>query len=79
MRRIDDLFILTVVKQWEYQIIDSKDLGDGIFRGPDRARVVEHLNQLGRDGWEIVAADFNELGNHYSFLAIAKRQRDGNA
>ena len=63
------------MKQWEYQLIDSKDVeGGGIFRGPDRDKVVEHLNRLGEEGWEIVAADFLELDNRHSFVAIAKRQ-----
>ena len=63
------------MKQWEYQLIDSKDVeGGGIFRGPDRDKLIEHLNHLGHEGWEIVAADFLELDSRHSFVAIAKRE-----
>ena len=60
--------------KWEYKILDSKEIGDGnIFRGTNAAEVEEHLNTLGKEGWEIVNLDFNELANHFSFVGVAKR------
>ncbi|MAE64212.1 MAG: hypothetical protein CMJ18_08040 [Phycisphaeraceae bacterium] len=63
------------MKRWEYRIIDSKDASGGVFRGPDRQKLEDHLNALGDEGWEIVGVDFLELDNRHSFLAIARREK----
>ena len=63
------------MKRWEYKIVDSKDVGGGIFKGPDRERLEAHLNALGEDGWEILGVDFLEIDYRHSFVAIAKRER----
>jgi hypothetical protein len=61
--------------KWEYKIIDSKDIsGGGIFKGKDRADVEAYLNGIGKDGWEIISLDFNELGNRFDFSGAAKRE-----
>jgi hypothetical protein len=45
-------------------IVDSKDVaGSGIFRGKYRTEVDKYMNQIGREGWEIVNLDFRELDN----------------
>ena len=64
------------MKRWEYRIIDSKDIGGGgLFKGPDRQKLEAYLNQLGSEGWEIIAADFLELEHRHSFVAILRRER----
>ena len=60
--------------QWEYKVVDSKDVGGGIFRGPDRQKLEDHLNELGQEGWEILGVDFLELDQRHSFVALAKRE-----
>lgn len=62
------------VRRWEYRIIDSKDVGEGVFKGPDRQSLEEYLNELGAEGWEIVSADFLELQHRHSFVAILRRE-----
>lgn len=66
-----------MIKRWEYKLIDSKDVGEGFFKGPDRSNVERYLDNLGRDGWELVAIDFLELQKRHSFVAVAKRPLDG--
>ena len=61
------------MKLWEYKIVDSQDVGGGIFKGPDRDKLEAYLNEPGQDGWEILGVDFLELENRHSFVAIAKR------
>lgn len=65
---------------WEYRIVNSNDVvRDRVFTAPDpqeaRQTLEDHLNELGREGWELIAADFNPLGaNRFSFMAIMKRE-----
>ena len=64
------------MKKWEYKIIDSKDVpGSGIFRGKERGKIEEYLNNLGEEGWEIVNIDSLELEGRTSFVGIAKREK----
>ena len=64
------------MKKWEYKIIDSKDVpGGGIFKGKERAKIEEYLNNLGEEGWEIVNIDSLELEGRTSFVGIAKREK----
>jgi len=61
--------------RWEYKIVDSKDVrGGGVFRGKARPDVEAYLNELGRDGWEIINLGFRELGNRFDFTGVARRQ-----
>ena len=61
--------------KWEYKIVDSKDVsGGGIFKGKDRDQVEAYLNRFGKDGWEIINLDFNEIGNRFDFSGVAKRE-----
>jgi len=62
--------------KWEYRILDSKDLeGEGVF-GDKRSKkdIVEYLNRLGKQGWEIVSLDVNENAQHINFVGVAKRE-----
>jgi len=64
------------MKQWEYKVIDSKDVaGGGIFKGKDRTEVHKYLNTLGEDGWEIVNLDFRILESEFEFRGVAKREK----
>ena len=63
------------MKKWQYKIVDSKDVpGGGVFKGKERADVEDYLNNLGKDGWEIINLDFRELGNRFEFSGVAKRE-----
>lgn len=62
--------------KWEYKISEVKreGLNKGWTREPEK--VEQFLNELGKDGWEIVTFDRNyastfEVGTSY---ALAKRQ-----
>lgn len=62
--------------KWEYRILDSKDLeGEGVF-GDKRSKkdIVEYLNRVGKQGWEIVSLDVNENAQHINFVGVAKRE-----
>ena len=44
------------MKNWEYKMIDTKEVpGGGIFKGKSRKAVEAYLNKLGQQGWEIGA------------------------
>jgi len=64
------------MKKWAYRIVDSKDVsGGGVFKGKDRADVEAYLNELGKDGWEIINLDFRELESRFEFSGVAKKER----
>ncbi len=67
------------MRQWEYRLITTKDLPGGGMLGlkdRDRAAIEAHLNELGREGWEIVSADFVDgMSSPSHFQALAKRER----
>lgn len=63
--------------QWEYKIIASADVqaDRGVLGMKDvRNELEAYLNELGRDGWEIVDADFFPNNAQY-FTGLAKRER----
>jgi len=62
------------VKKWEYKIIDSMRLAGGIFRGKKFDEIEKHLNEMGKDGWEIINLDFNDVTGQMGFVGVAKRE-----
>ncbi len=64
-----------MLKQWEYRLIDSRDVPRGEkFEGKDRHDVEVYLNKLGREGWEIVNVDFRDIDERFEFSGVAKRE-----
>ena len=65
------------MKQWEYKIIDSKEVPSrGILKGKSQEDIEQHLNKFGAEGWEIVNLDALEFqGRRLTFLALAKREK----
>ncbi len=64
------------MKEWEYKIVDSKDVGGGgVFKGKERTDVEAYLNELGKDGWDITNLDFREIELfRFEFSGIARRE-----
>ena len=61
---------------FEYKIVDTADVASqGLFKGRKREDVETYLNQLGKQGWELVNADFRELEGGLEFAGIMKRAR----
>ena len=61
---------------FEYKIVDTRDVASkGVFKGRSREDIESYLNQLGKQGWELVNADFRELEGGYEFAGIMKRSR----
>jgi hypothetical protein len=54
------------VVQWEYRTVALSDL-------PARALEVDLLNELGRDGWELVSIAMNGVAYFKRAIAPAKR------
>jgi hypothetical protein len=64
------------MKKWEYRIIDTKEvLGGGVFKGKSRQAIEAYLNELGRQGWEVVNIDVLELEGRMEFVGVAKREQ----
>jgi hypothetical protein len=65
-----------MLTKWEYRLITSKEApGATGFRGKSRESLESYLNELGDDGWEVVAVDWNDMEGHASFSGLAKRVR----
>ena len=65
------------MQKWEYRIIDSINAeGDNFLAGKSREAVEKYLNDLGKDGWEVVNLDFVETETRMSFVGVAKRPQD---
>jgi len=62
------------VKKWEYKIIDSMRIPGGIFRGKKFDEVDKYLNEIGKEGWEIINLDFNDVTGQMDFVGVAKRE-----
>jgi len=62
------------VKKWEYKIIDSMRLPGGIFRGKKFDEIEKYLNEMGKDGWEIINLDFNDVTGQMDFVGVARRE-----
>jgi hypothetical protein len=48
--------------------------GGGVFKGKERTDVETYLNELGKDGWDIINLDFRELESRFEFSGAAKRE-----
>lgn len=62
------------MKKWEYKIIDSTHLAGGIFRGKKFHEIEKYLNEIGREGWEIINLDFNDITGQMDFVGVARRE-----
>lgn len=65
------------MKKWEYKIIDSNHIAGGIFRGKKFTEIEKYLNDLGKEGWEIINLDFNDVTGQMDFVGVAKREITG--
>ncbi len=60
------------MKKFEYQVLDSKS---GFWGGVDREVLTERLNQLGSQGWEVVATTpLTAAGTTTSLVITLKRE-----
>ena len=63
------------MQRYEYKFIDSRDVeAAGFFKGRKREDVESYLNDLGRQGWELVNVDFRELEGTLEFAGVMKRE-----
>ena len=62
------------MRKWEYFVVASEDVPQGLLRGRTREDVKAYLNELGADGWEVVNIDFRELEERMEFVGVAKRE-----
>ncbi|MBU4444185.1 MAG: DUF4177 domain-containing protein [Candidatus Marinimicrobia bacterium] len=62
------------MKKWEYRIIDSMRIPGGIFRGKKFDEVDKYLNEIGKEGWEIINLDFNDVTGQMDFVGVARRE-----
>jgi hypothetical protein len=63
--------------KFEYKLINSREIEKdlGVLKGRSRQAVENYLNQLGREGWEIVALQFDEFsGKETEFIGLAKKK-----
>ena len=65
------------MQSFEYKIVDSRDVESaGLFKGRKREDIEAYLNDLGRQGWELVNADYRELEGSLDFAGVMKRPID---
>jgi len=62
------------MKKWEYKIIDSMRIPGGIFRGKKFDEIEKYLNEIGKEGWEVINLDFNDVTGQMDFVGVAKRE-----
>lgn len=63
------------MKRFNYKLVDTQDVkAEGLFKGRKREDIEAYLNSLGRDGWELVNADFRELEGGFEFSGIMKKE-----
>jgi len=60
------------MKKWEYKIIDSMRIPGGIFRGKKFDEIEKYLNEIGKEGWEVINLDFNDVTGQMDFVGVAK-------
>ncbi|MBL7067803.1 MAG: DUF4177 domain-containing protein [Candidatus Marinimicrobia bacterium] len=62
------------MKKWEYKIIDSMRIPGGIFRGKKFDEIEKYLNEIGKEGWEVINLDFNDVTGQMDFVGVARRE-----
>ena len=63
------------MKKWEYIIVDSKNIHSGnVFKGKSMENVQDYLNELGRNGWEVINLNFRDALTRMEFSGVAKRE-----
>ena len=67
------------MKKWEYRTIKLETTGWFAGGKLDEKKLDEHMNLLGRDGWELVSAfDTNQMhGASREVIVMFKRERSG--
>ena len=65
------------MKKWEYRTIKLETTGWFVGGKLDEVKLDEHMNALGRDGWELVSAfDTNQAhGASREVIVMFKRER----
>ena len=65
------------MQTWEYRFFSNTDVAwEGIFTPAGRGALEQALNDLGREGWELVSIDFvDDVINSFRFAAVLKRPR----
>lgn len=59
---------------FQYKLIDSQDVEKtGLFSSRKREDIESYLNTLGKEGWELVNADFRELEGGFAFTGVMKK------
>jgi len=62
-------------KKWEYCIVDSHEVPCVNFSDTRKKQdIVEYLNRLGQEGWEIFSLDMTESQALFNFFGVAKRE-----
>jgi Domain of unknown function (DUF4177) len=65
------------VERWEYKTLRAKELDISIFSSHKTAVAIDEvLNELGRQGWELVEFNFGCLGGKAGIAGLLKRRRD---
>ena len=63
------------MRKYEYKVVDTEDLySAGQFIGIKREDVEAYLNSLGKQGWELVNADFREREGSLGFSGVMKKE-----
>ncbi|HYH09795.1 MAG TPA: hypothetical protein VEK11_22290 [Thermoanaerobaculia bacterium] len=64
-------------EQWEYELFSSTDVSTGSwFKQPSREAILNHLNALGAEGWEMINVQFAMVdGPNHLLRAILKRRK----
>ncbi len=62
-------------KKWEYRVVDSHEIpGVNFTEARKKSDIVEYLNRLGQEGWEIINLDMTESQAMFNFFGVAKRE-----
>lgn len=64
-------------EQWEYEFFSAgDDRKESWLEQPSREKALDRLNALGKEGWEVINAQFLTLdGPNYQLRAILKRRK----
>ena len=64
------------MEKWEYKTLRAKELGISIFSSRRTAMAIDdYLNELGRQGWELVEFNFGSLSAKAGIAGLLKRRR----